>query len=1078
MTKSGYYGNPTLHDDTVVFVCEDDLWTVPAAGGVARRLTVNPGRVATPALSPDGKTVAFAGFDEGTSEVYVMPAEGGEAKRLTFLGATTHVAGWTPENTVVFASNAAQPFGRDFRLYTLGAEGGEPQKLPYGPAMSISYGPQGGTVIGRNTTDIARWKRYRGGTAGELWVEAGQEWRRLITLGGNRALPLWLGERIYFISDHEGIGNLYSCTPQGEDLKRHTHHRDFYVRFPAADGKRVVYQAGADLYLFDPQSDHSERIPITLGSPKAQQKRRFVDSPKYLSDVALSPSGKSLALTSRGQAFSLRSWEGPVVRHGDGETARYRQPVWLHGEEQLLVVRDRDGEVTLELHPTGRNADLLAQPEQLSGLDLGRPLEVASSPQRAEVALTNHRNELLLVDLGERTVRQLDRSQHGRVQGVAWSPDGRYLAYGFQATPSTCGLKLCEVASGETWNLTEPVLWDHAPSFDPEGNYLYFVSYRTFDPVYDNLHFDLGFPKGGKPCLLTLRADLPSPFSAAGQAQRDDQESDKEADDGKVDKHPEAQTTHIEVEGIANRIVAFPVPEDRYSDVHGVKDKVLYLSHPVEGALEQNWFGADEPPAKAKLECYDFGGRKNETLVEGITSFVLSQDGSTLCYRAGNRLRVLKAGDKPSEDKGEEPGRESGWIDLERVKVSVNPAAEWRQMFRDAWRLQLEHFWTEDMLGIDWTEVYRRYEPLLERVASRGELSDLVWEMQGELGTSHAYELGGDYRESPQYPQGFLGADLRFDPEADAYEITHIVQGDLWDEKASSPLAQTGVNVRVGDKLLAVNGQRVNRSASPQSLLVHQAGSEVSLTVEAASDRSVRTVVVRALESEQPARYREWVESNRRYVHEQTDGQVGYVHIPDMGPHGYAEFHRGFLKESERTGLIVDVRFNGGGHVSPLIIEKLARRRLGYSVARWSEPAPFPQLSLVGPLVALTNEHAGSDGDIFCHTFKLMQLGPLIGKRTWGGVVGITVNDPLGDGTITTQPEFSFWFQDVGFGVENYGTDPTIEVDNRPQDYQRGDDVQLQRAVEEALKGSAEKAYKPPDFSERPRLASALPADD
>ncbi len=669
--------------------------------------------------------------------------------------------------------------------------------------MSISYGPQGGTVIGRNTTDIARWKRYRGGTAGELWVEAGQEWRRLITLGGNRALPLWLGERIYFISDHEGIGNLYSCTPQGEDLKRHTHHRDFYVRFPAADGKRVVYQAGADLYLFDPQSDHSERIPITLGSPKAQQKRRFVDSPKYLSDVALSPSGKSLALTSRGQAFSLRSWEGPVVRHGDGETARYRQPVWLHGEEQLLVVRDRDGEVTLELHPTGRNADLLAQPEQLSGLDLGRPLEVASSPQRAEVALTNHRNELLLVDLGERTVRQLDRSQHGRVQGVAWSPDGRYLAYGFQATPSTCGLKLCEVASGETWNLTEPVLWDHAPSFDPEGNYLYFVSYRTFDPVYDNLHFDLGFPKGRKPCLLTLRADLPSPFNAAGQAQRDDRESDKEADDGKVDKHPEAQTTHIEVEGIANRIVAFPVPEGRYSDVHGVKDKVLYLSHPVEGALEQNWFGADEPPAKAKLECYDFGGRKNETLVEGITSFVLSQDGSTLCYRAGNRLRVLKAGDKPSEDKGEEPGRESGWIDLERVKVSVNPAAEWRQMFRDAWRLQLEHFWTEDMSGIDWTEVYRRYEPLLERVASRGELSDLVWEMQGELGTSHAYELGGDYRESPQYPQGFLGADLRFDPEADAYEITHIVQGDLWDEKASSPLAQTGVNVRVGDKLLA-----------------------------------------------------------------------------------------------------------------------------------------------------------------------------------------------------------------------------------------------------------------------------------
>ncbi len=1077
MAKAGYYGNPTLHGDTIIFVCEDDLWTVSTSGGVARRLTVNPGRVASPALSPDGVTLAFAGFDEGTSEVYVMLAEGGEAKRLTFLGATTYVAGWTPDNWIVFASNATQPFGRDYRLYTLDPAGGEPQKLPYGPAMSVSYGPHGGIVIGRNTTDSARWKRYRGGTAGELWVEPeGEEWHRLITLDGNLALPLWLGERIYFVSDHEGVGNLYSCMPQGEDLRRHTKHHDFYVRFPTTDGKRIVYQAGADLYLFDPSSDLSERIPITLGSPKAQQKRRFVDPPKYLSDFLLNRSGKSLALTTRGQAFSLRAWEGPVIRHGDSELARFRLPSWLY-DERLLVVRDKDSEVTLELHPTGPDADL-AQPEHLAGLDLGRPLEVVPSPQRAEVALTNHRNELLLVNLGERTVQQLDKSGHGRVQGVAWSPDGRYLAYGFQATPSTCGLKLCEVESGETWKLTEPVLWDHAPSFDPKGNYLYFISYRTFDPVYDNLHLDLGFPKGGKPCLLTLRADLPSPFSAAGQAQRDDRESDKEVDDGKVDEHPEAQTTHIEIEGIADRIVAFPVPEGRYSDVHGVKDKVLYLSHPVEGALEQNWLGADEPLAKAKLECYDFEGRKNETLVEGVTSFTLSQDGSTLCYRAGNRLRVLKTGDKPPGDKGEEPGRESGWIDLSRVKVSVNPAAEWRQMFRDAWRLQLEHFWTEDMSGIDWNEVYRRYEPLLARVASRGELSDLVWEMQGELGTSHAYELGGDYRESPQYPQGFLGADLHFDPESDAYEVTHIVKGDLWDENASSPLARAGVNVRVGDKILAVNRQRVGRDVSPQSLLVHQAGSEVLLTVEAVSDNAVRTVVIKALESEQPARYREWVERNRRYVHEQTDGQIGYVHIPDMGPHGYAEFHRGFLKESERTGLIVDVRFNGGGHVSPLIIEKLARRRLGYSVARWREPAPFPQLSLAGPLVALTNEHAGSDGDIFCHTFKLMQLGPLIGKRTWGGVVGITVNDPLGDGTITTQPEFSFWFQDVGFGVENYGTDPTIEVDNRPQDYQRGDDVQLRRAVEEALTGLTDRGFKPPDFSKRPRLALALSADD
>jgi tricorn protease len=374
------------------------------------------------------------------------------------------------------------------------------------------------------------------------------------------------------------------------------------------------------------------------------------------------------------------------------------------------------------------------------------------------------------------------------------------------------------------------------------------------------------------------------------------------------------------------------------------------------------------------------------------------------------------------------------------------------------------------MSGIDWQAVYQRYLPLLQRVASRSEFSDLMWEMQGELGTSHAYEIGGDYRPEPRYDQGLLGADLEYDADTQSWRVAHIVQGDVWDEEKSSPLIRPGINVRVGDRLVAVGGRAVDADRSPAELLVNQADNEVLLTF-VGEDNAPRTVTVKALCDERPARYREWVETNRRRVHQATDGRVGYIHIPDMGPQGYAEFHRSYLLEVGRQGLIVDVRFNSGGQVSGLLLEKLARRRLGYDVQRWGEPTPYPEQSPAGPMVALTNEWSGSDGDIFSHTFKLMDLGPLIGTRTWGGVIGISGRDGLVDGGLTTQPEFSLWFKDVGWQVENYGTDPDIEVEIPPQDYVAGRDPQLARAIEEIERLLAQSPPEPPAFDERPRLS-------
>ena len=682
-----------------------------------------------------------------------------------------------------------------------------------------------------------------------------------------------------------------------------------------------------------------------------------------------------------------------------------------------------------------------------------RVVDLAVNPKSDQIAITNHRNELAVIDPGAKAVRVLDRSEHTPIAGFDYSPDGKWIAYACAESLHTAVIKLVELASGNITRVTRPVLRDISPVFDPEGKYLYFLSYREFDPVYDAMIFDLGFPKGMRPYLVTLRKDLLSPFAQPPRAPEEPKKDEAKKEDAERNQE-EPPPLVIDLDGIEDRVVAFPVPEGIYQQIAGIKGKALFASVPVEGSLKRSWIPGTEPPAKATLEAWDFDTGRSEVLAKGITNFKLSRDGKTMVYRAGSKLRVIKAGEKADETTASEPpGKKSGWIDLKRARLEVNPPAEWTQMYGEAWRLQREHFWVEDFARVDWQAVYDRYHPLLERVATRTEFSDLLTEMQGELGSSHAYVVGGDFREEPQYDVGFLGADFAFDTKSNQWKISHIVRGDPWDEEKGSPLLRPGVNVNVGDTILAVNGRRTDANVSPMQLLVHQAAIEVALTVSDSSAKTTpRTVLVKTLKQETPLRYRQWVEDNRAYVHEKTNGRCGYVHIPNMGPIGYAEFHRYFLAEVDRDGLLIDVRFNGGGHVSALLLEKLARRRMAYVKTRWFGVQPHPEDSPAGPMVALTNEYAGSDGDIFSHNFKQMKLGPLLGKRTWGGVIGIWPRHVLIDGGVTTQPEFSFWFTDVGWQVENYGVDPDIEVEYRPQDYVKGIDPQLDRSIDELMK--------------------------
>jgi tricorn protease len=997
--------------------------------------------------------------------------------------------------------------------------------------------------------------------SGVLWVERASgrgQFKPLIDLPGNLARPLWVGGRIYFVSDHEGVGNLYSCTADGDDLRRHSNHDAFYVRHPTTDGERIVYHAGADLWVFDPRKRGAtpRRLAVTLRSPRAQLARRFVQGAAYIEDAALHPRGHMAVVIARGKPHLMGLFEGPVWRLGEAHGVRHRLARFLNDHRRLVVISDASGEEAIEVW----DSEGLDAPIRLDGLDIGRPLDLHVSPIDDVIVLTNHRYELLRVDLSDPkapSASVLDRSLFERISGVSWSPCGNFVAYGCADQAHTSCIKLADLRSGQVHALTDVEFRDTDPSFDPDGRFLFFLSMRDFDPVQDAQAFDMGFPEGQRICLITLSAELTSPFIKEPRPLDDDPRHPEDAPPPPPDlaaaaaaaaaipsdaPPPRPDPLRIDLPGIQQRVLLLPIPPGQYGQVACDGDRVIYTSFPIHGSLSPNGDDDDDDDdSDGRLEVFDLDTLEDSVAMEDVSSFSVCADGKTLLVWSEGRLRAvstrqLSAGidrDGPG-DRGHSlssdraPGRKSGWLNLSRVIIEVSPLAEWRQMLTEAWRLMRDHFWDPQMAGVDWVAVRDLYAPLLSRVGCRGEFSDLIWEMQGELGTSHAYELGGDYRVPPHYLPGSLAADISFDRAMAALRIDRIIQGDTWDERASSPLTRPGLQVHEGDWILAINGQPPHLNTSVSEMLLNLGGDEVSLTIlslaslhqtlppsecepapppdalsdtlhpdptpdtpstsgeggdhppplcaadadtsadadadaDGSSDDDApapelplgplpRLITTRALYGDRAARYRDWVRVHTDAVHAASDGLIGYVHIPDMGPSGFGAFHRAFHRELSRPALIIDVRYNSGGHISSLLLEKLARRRLGYDLPRWGAPVPYPLEARRGPLAALINEYTGSDGDVFGHSFKRMNLGPLIGKRSWGGVVGTWPRHDLVDGSTTSQPEFSFCFQDVGWQVENHGAEPDVVVEITPQDQAAGRDPQLARAVSLLLK--------------------------
>ncbi|MFJ4522940.1 S41 family peptidase [Streptomyces sp. NPDC088810] len=1080
-----YLRLPHLSGDLLCFVAEDDLWLAPLdAPGRAWRLTADRTKAGHPRFAPDGRRIAYTSWRSLVPEIHLADVDGGPARQLTYWGsADTQVCGWTPESDILAVASHGQPFSHFTWAYKVPADGDPGGRLPWGPVTDIQVAEIDGErktllLTGTPPHEPASWKRYRGGAMGRLWLH-GQ--RLLPDLDGHLACPLFVAGRIAFLSDHEGVGNLYSCAYDGTDLRRHTDHDAFYARHASSDGDRVVYQCAGDLWLVDDFSPAGapRKLDIRLAGPRTGRRPYQVPAAQNIDGISVDETGRASAVVVRGSLYWLTHRDGPARTITETPGVRVRLPEMLGSTGQVAYVTDAEGEDAVEIAHLPRATGARAPSRPASG-DLGRVLELASDPQGERLAVASHDGRLLLIDVTEESeegeeaeetepgaagrrgeVTELIRSVNGPVRDLAFSPDGSWLAWSHPGIGRTLRqIKLARIKDRLIVDVTNGRFEDENPVFTRDGRYLAFLSWRGFDPVYDVHTGDLSFPLGCRPYLVPLSSATPSPFAlnpegrpaAGGLDPLEDEETG------------EAGAVTVEVEGLANRVTPFPVIASKYSALYPVAGGgLVWLRWPISGALGETFANPADISGRPTLEYFNLTKAKKAELVDHLDWFSVSGDGTRLVVVDEGDLRAV-----PSTEVGDADS--TVWIDVRRILHETDPPAEWRQAYAEAGRLIRAYFWDPGMCGIDWDAVLDQYRPLVERVASPDEFADLLREVLGELGTSHAYVTAARRNEGPphyQRWQGLLGAN--FVRRDGRWVVKRILPGDSSDSKARSPLAGTGI--REGAVLTHVDGRPVDPVTGPYPLLAGSGGTTVELTFLPGEGETghARRVAVVPLIDERPLRYQDWVAKRREVVRELSGGKCGYLHIPDMGGSGWAQFNRDLRMEVSRPALIVDVRGNAGGHISELVIEKLTRTILGWDLTRDAQPVSYTSNAPRGPVVALADEATSSDGDMITAAFKLLKLGPVVGQRTWGGVVGMTGRHRLGDGTVITVPMNAAWFDAYGWSVENHGVTPDLEIVRTPLDWAEGRHAQLADAVELALELlDSNPAAIPPDLSDTP----------
>lgn len=1058
----GYYRQPTLHGDTVVFVSEGDLWRVSLQGGAATRLSSHPGTESNPAISPDGQTVAFLGSYEGPAEVYTMPLAGGRPERWTYEAGTISFVGWTPDGQLLYATDAhaTLPAAQLVRIDV--RHGGARTRIPLAQAAQGVYDDTGTTLFfTRLPFQGSHTKGYRGGTVQNLWkFTAGAAEAEPLTAKytGTSKDPLWWRGRLYFASDRDGTMNLWSMRPDGGDLKQHTRHAGWDVRGPALHGGKVVYQLGADLRVYDIATDDDRLIPITLTSDLDQTRELWVKEPMdYLTSAHLSPDGDRLVLTARGRVFVVPRQGGRIAATGRTEGARYREARFLPDGKSLLALSDESGEVELWKLP----ADGVGPSEQLTrDADVLR-WDGVPSPDGRWVAHYDKNQRLHVFDMRAKKNRTIDESQIGDFSDLRWSPDSRWLAYTAPADNLFQQIKLYHVTDDKITFLTTDRFDSYSPFWSPDGRWLYFLSDRNLQPIVDpsgSYQAEPFLDKRTKVYQIPLTKGLRSPFRRPNELEKakEDAGAAGPAKSGKA----------IDLEGIQERLLEVPVPPGNYSQLT-VTDTALYWLMLPTG--EKAATDAGDRLSTQTLQVVPITGDTPEvkTVVEKVKDYEASTDGSRLLIEKDQSLYVIDAPvDKVELSKP---------VDLSAWHLAVNPREEWRQMFVEAWRLERDYFYDRNMHGLDWPAIRRKYEPLLARVHSRDELSDLLAQMVSELSALHLFVYGGHERKGPDdvWP-ALLGAELVRDEAAGGFRVEHLYRADPDLPELTGPLLRPGVNVREGDVIVQVNGRPALAASALGRLLRSKAGQQVRLRVKPAGGGAERDVIVKPISPDKAAdlRYHEWEYTRRRLVDELGKRQVGYVHLRAMKPESFSEWARNFYPVFNRQGLIIDVRHNEGGTIDSWILGRLLRKAWSFSSPRIGRPPLWNMdYAFRGHLVVLCDESTGSDGEFFTEGFRRLGLGKVIGTRTWGGGIGLSFRNLLVDKGIATAAEVAEYGPEGKWLIEGHGVDPDIVVDNLPHATFRGEDAQLKAAVEHLQRLIKEKPVPVPPAPPRPNLA-------
>jgi tricorn protease len=1045
--RAGYYRAPALFEDVVVFTSEGDLWSVGTGGGTAVRLTTHHGLESSPAISPDGATLAFSAQYEGPTEVYTMPLAGGLPVRRTFSGQTATVVGWTPDGRILYATQKYSTLPST-QLVALDPKTNAETVLPLAQAAEGTFDPPGETLFfTRLPFQGSYTKRYKGGTVQNLWK---------FVLGGDEAAPLtadysgtsknpmfWRG-RIYFASDRDGIMNLWSMDPEGKDLEQHTFHKEFDVSSPSLHDGKIVYQLVADLRLYDIGSRKDEAIEIVLSSDFDQMREKWIESPlDHLTSAHLSPNGDRVALVSRGHVFVAPAGDGRLVRVSRTDGVRARSARFFADGKSLMVLSDESGEWEFSRTP----ADGLGQSDRLTSGAAVLRFDGLPSPDGRRIAFADKDNQLWTADVEKKTVKKVAVSANGMFDDLAWSPDSRWLVFVRTADNQFSQVVLLDVESGDVTELTNDRVDSASPAWSADGKWLYFLSDRYFQSVVGSpwgaRQPEPYFDKTTKIYALALTGKDVFPFLPDDELRRDETgtRAGGASSAAKTEGPSPAKTAPPKVEihlaGIQDRVFEVPLPPGVYSGL-AANDKALFFVDRESRAA-----------GRSKLKALEIKNRnvQAKTLVEDVRNFELSADGRKILFQKGRDLTVIDAGTSAPTPSTLAERR----VDLSRWRFSIDPRAEWRQMYVDAWRMERDYFYDRNLHNVDYDGLLERYRPFVERISDRSELNDLLAHLVGELSALHTFVRGGDLRRgADNVSPGSLGARLGRDEKGGGYRIEHIYRSDPEYPERSSPLAKPLLNIREGDLITSINGTPVLDVADPALLLRDTAGTQVLLEVKPEGGGSLFKAIVTPMttRAESDLRYAEWEYTRRLEVEKAGKGDIGYVHLRAMGGGNYTEWVKNFYPVFNRKGLIIDVRHNRGGNIDSWILEKLLRRAWFFWQPRVGNPTWNMQYAFRGHMVVLCNESTASDGEAFSEGFRRLGLGRVIGTRTWGGEIWLSSSNVLVDRGLASAAETGVYGPEGEWLIEGHGVEPDIVVDNLPRAVFEGKDAQLEAAIE------------------------------